>query len=178
MKMSKTLYQFISWLLIGFMLLANLVNLTTNGDLNNCVYKAYSATSLSEYYVSVADVPIKFITDFVLTITKGKLCKTENTAAATSSQNKKEKKQSSDKPFAVILSASNDKSINSVFNDFSPFSIISNSINTEISFDNNFLISFFFGIFLVLACFLRLARSDTEDNNIITYKNVLKFRLG
>ena len=175
MNMTKPFYQFISWLLIGFMLLTNLANLATNNEVNDCVYKAYSATSLSEYYTTFADTSIKLITDFVIKITNGQINPNANQPVSSSNNNKKEKKSSDNK--AIILSVPNIKDLTSFYVLSTNFAAISNFNLNKINFINSIFIKIFCVISLFLACFIRLARSDTEDNNKIIKNNNIKFRL-
>ena len=174
MSITKPFYQIITWFLIGFMLLANLVNLTTNQQVNSCVSNAYSATSISEYYTSVVDSSLKLITDFVVKITNGHINVNPANAALPSKQNKNENK--SDTPFA-ILAASDYKNINTFYDTSLSSALISNFVFDKVSFLANSGLSFFGIISLFLICLFGLARSDTEDNNIKN-NNIFKFRLG
>ncbi len=176
MRITKPFYQFISWLLIGFMLLANLANLATNSELNESVCKAYSATSLSEYYTTFADTSIKIITNFVIKITNGQINPNTNQPVSPSNDNKKEKKSSEN--VAVILSVPNIKDLTSCYVLSSNFAIISKFNLNKIDFVSSIFIKIFCIISLFLACFIRLARSDTEDNNKIIKNNNIKFRLA
>lgn len=175
MNMTKPFYQFISWLLIGFMLLTNLANLATNSEVNNCVSKAYSATSLSEYYTTFADTSIKLITNFVVKITNGQINPVVNQPVSSSNKNKKEKKSSENT--AIILSVPNIKDLTSFYMLSPHFAVISNFNLNRISFINSVFIKILCIVSLFLACFIKLARSDTEYNNKIIKNNNIKFRL-
>ena len=176
MSITKPFYQLISWLLIGFMLLSNLANLATNSELNESVCKAYSATSLSEYYTTFADTSIKFITNFVIKITNGQINPTANQPVSPSNNNKKEKKSS--ETTAIILSVPNIKDLISFYILSSHFAVVFKFNLNEINFViNDIFIKTFCIVSLFLACFIRLARSDTEDNNKIIKNNNIKFRL-
>lgn len=174
MSITKTFYQFVAWLLIGFMLLTNLVNLTTNQQVNSCVSNAYSATSISEYYTSIVDGSIKLITDFVVKITNGCININSENDALPSKQNKKESK--SDVPLA-ILAVSDYKNMNTFYNlSLSP-ALISSFVFDKVSFFSNLFFKFLGMVSLFLICLFALARSDTEDNNIKN-NNMVEFRLG
>ena len=173
MRVTKPFYQFVTWFLIGFMFLANLVNLTTNQQVNTCVSDAYYATSLSEYYTSVVDGSIKLITDFVLKITNGHINTSSANAGLPVKQNKDESK--SDTALA-ILAASDYKNINTFYDASASFALVSNSVFGKIAFFTNAYFYFFGVVSLFLICLFGLARSDTEDNNIKN-NNIFKFRL-
>ncbi|WP_413853146.1 hypothetical protein [Candidatus Ruminimicrobium bovinum] len=173
MVLTKTFYQIITWFLVGFMLLTNLVNLTTNQQVNSCVSNAYSATSISEYYTSVVDGSIKLITNFVVKITNGHINVNTANAAVPSKQNKNESK--SDVALA-ILAASDYKNINTFYDTSAGYALVSNFVFDKVVFLTSSVLNFFGIISLFLICLFGLARSDTEDNNIKN-NNIVKFRL-
>jgi len=173
MNIIKPFYQFITWLLVGFMLLSSLFNLTTNRQINSCVSNAYSATSISEYYTSVVDGSLKLITDFVIKITNGYINVNSENATLPSKQNKNENK--SDVSLA-ILAASDYKNINTFYYSSLSYALIISSVFDNVSFFTNSFLKFFGMFSLLFICLFGLARSDTEDNNI--KNNIFEFRLG
>ena len=135
-----------------------------------------SATSLSEYYTAFADTSIKFITNFVVKITNGQINQNTNKPITPSNKNKKEKKSSENT--AVILSVPSIKDLSSFYVLSANFAAVSNFNLNKINFVDIIYIKIFCIVSLFLACFIRLARSDTEDNNKIIKNNNIKFRLA
>ena len=174
MRITKPFYQCITWLLVGFMLLTNLVNLTTNQQVNSCVSDAYYATSLSEYYTSVVDGSIKLITDFVVKITNGHIKMAPNNVAGLPS--KQDKTENNADNTLAFLAASDCKNINTFYGFSLDYALASIPVLNKISFFTNLFFYFFGAVSLFLICLFGLARSDTEDNNIKN-NNILRFRL-
>lgn len=144
------------WITIS-LLSVSFLNLEINNDIKTDIDNIYQATSMSDYYQFITDIPIKLVSKFIIK-------NTDSSSAASDAKNKKEKENRNANNTVFVINTSNNiktlDTVNSLYKIFMNCSIYL----TKFEICCNYFSVFLFVFMMMLLSSGMLARGSIDDN--------------